>query len=198
MEKFKKHVAQAEVLKAPWIRVNPTYVGYERVPSLDEKKRFAEWAAKCADLAAGAGCGIVLENNLNMVATLAGTVEVLDLIDRPNVKVSYDPGNIIRADKDNYGAKAVETLGDRIAILQVKQIDMSVTPLDDPKCFVYYDEGDVDYAQIFAAAAKVPAIEYISIECHKPPGEGMTETDVAAREYELVREHAAQFYGELA
>ena len=42
VETFKKQIEQAAILGAPWIRCNPTYVGYKRVPSLDEKKRFAE------------------------------------------------------------------------------------------------------------------------------------------------------------
>ena len=123
---------------------------------------------------------------------------MLDLIDRPNAKVSYDPGNIIRADRENYGRVAVEALGDRIGILQIKQIDMTLENLEDPACFVYYDEGHVDYSEIFEAAAAVPEMAYLSIECHKGPGEGMTEKDVAAREYRLVREHAGNYFRDLA
>ena len=198
IDKFRRHLAQADILDAPYIRVNPTYVGYASVPALDEKKRFAEWAGKCADLAAESGRGICLENNLNMIATVKGTADVIDLIDRENVVVSYDPGNIIRADRDNYGRNAIETFGDRIAILQVKQIDMSVESLEDPACFVFYDEGQVDYAQIYEAIAGSPALKYISAECHKPPQESMTERDVAAREYRLIREHAERYFADLA
>ncbi|HUW55069.1 MAG TPA: sugar phosphate isomerase/epimerase [Planctomycetota bacterium] len=197
IEKFRRHLAQADILDARYIRVNPTYVGYERVPTPDEKKRFAEWAGKCADLADRSGRGICLENNLNMIATVRGTSEVLDLIGRTNVVVSYDPGNIIRADGNNYGRNAVRAFGDRIAILQVKQIDMTIEPLDDPACFVFYDEGHVDYSQIYEALADSDVLEYVSVECHKPPEEGMTERDVAAREYRLIREHARAYFDDL-
>lgn len=193
MDVFRIQIEQAKILDIPWIRVNPAYRGYENPATMEEKKWFAEWAGKCADIAADAGLGICLENNLNMIATLAGTVEVLDLIDRDNAAASYDPGNIIRADKENYGAPAVEQLGERIAILQIKQIDMSLDDLQDSKVFVFYDEGDVDYTPIYKAIAGVKSAKYISVECHKLPVGDMTEKDVAAREYKLVREHAGQF-----
>lgn len=198
IETFKKQVQQANVLDASYVRVNPTYVGYERVPTEDERKRFAEWARKCADIAAENGRGICLENNLSMIATVKGTAEVLERIGRDNVVVSYDPGNIIRADRENYGRNAVAAFGDRIAILQVKQINMSLDNLQDPKCFVFYDEGGVDYSEIYEAIAGSDALKYISAECHKPPTEGMTERDVAAREYGLIREHAERYFGNLS
>ncbi|KPJ55771.1 MAG: hypothetical protein AMS16_03670 [Planctomycetes bacterium DG_58] len=197
IETFRKQLQQANILDASYVRVNPTYVGYQRVPTDDEKKRFAEWAAKCADIAAESRRGICLENNLSMIATVKGTAEVLERIGRDNVVVSYDPGNIIRADRENYGRNAVETLGNRIAILQVKQIDMSLDNLQDPKCFVFYDEGDVDYSEIYEAVAGSDALRYISAECHKPPTEGMTECDVAAREYQLIKQHAERYFGSL-
>ena len=193
MEDFKRHLEQAEVLDAPWLRVNPTYLGYERPASQDEVKRFAEWTARCADLAAESGRGVCLENNLSMIGTVNGTIEVLNEIHRENVVVTYDPGNIIRIDRENFGRNAVRTLGDRIAILQVKQIDMSLTDLEDPKCFVFYDEGGVDYDEVYREIAGSSALKYLSVECHKPPGKGMSERDVAAREYELIRRHAGKY-----
>ncbi len=198
MEVFKRHLEQANALDAPFIRVNPTYHGTKRNATPDEVKRFCEWAAKCADLAAGSGRGICLENNLSMIGTVAGTAEVLKGINRPNVVCSYDPGNIIRADKKNYAKHAIKTFAGRIAILQVKQVTLDVENLEDSSVFVYYDEGDVDYSIIYQALASSKSLRYISVECHRPPTEGMTEKDVAKREYDLIREHAKAYFKDLA
>jgi sugar phosphate isomerase/epimerase len=194
MDAFRRNLEFANVLDSRWIRVNPTYVGYERTPTPDDVERFAGWARRCADLAAKSGRGICLENNLNMIATLEGTLRTLEAIGRDNVAVSYDPGNIIRADKAHYGRPAVEALMDRIEVLQIKQIDTSLDNLEDPKCFVFYDEGHVDYDEIFRAIAPSKTLRFLSVECHKPPAAGMTEKDVAAREYKLVREHARKYF----
>ena len=197
MDDFKKHVEQAVVLDARWIRVNPTYLGYKRVATESEVRRFAEWAARCADIAAEARRGICLENNLSMIGTVRGTAAVLKHIGRENVAVSYDPGNIIRMDRENYGPRAIKTFGKRIAILQVKQVRMDLANLEDASVFVYYDEGDVDYSAIYRAVAGLESLKYISVECHKPAGTGMTERDVAVREYALIREHAEPYFEDI-
>jgi sugar phosphate isomerase/epimerase len=195
---FKRYFGLANILGATWIRVNPKYLGFEREATGDEMKRFAEWCGKCADLAAVSDKGICLENNLSMIGTVAGTDQVLRLIGRKNVVVSYDPGNIIRADRENYGRNAVEMWGDRIAVLQVKQVRMDVPNLEDASVFTFYDEGHVNYDEVYGAVAPLKSLRFVSVECHRKPGEGMTEAGVAAREYELIKAHASKYIENLS
>lgn len=63
---------------------------------------------------------------------------------------------------------------------------------------MFYDEGDVDYSEIYEAVRGARLLRYISVECHKPPDKGMTERDVAEREYRLIREHAEGYFDDLA
>jgi len=96
VDRFKRYLEMAVILDCALIRVNPKYLGHERTATDDEIRRFAEWTAKCADFAEPLGKDVVLENNLNMIATVAGTLRVLEAIGRDNVGLNYDPGNIYR------------------------------------------------------------------------------------------------------
>jgi sugar phosphate isomerase/epimerase len=186
VEQFKRYLEMAVILDCPMIRVNPKYLGWERSATEDEIKRLAEWTAKCADLAEPLGKEVVLENNLNMISTLKGTLRVLDAIGRKNVGVNYDPGNLYRSDPD-YGAAAVRALGKRIMNVQVKQCDQDGDRID-----LLMEEGKVDYRGVFAALREAGYTGHLSAECHRPADAKMNEDEIARHEYAAIKALAGE------
>lgn len=180
VELFKRYLEMAVVLDCSLVRLNPRYLGHGKKPTDAGIARFAEWTRRCADLAAPLGKDVVLENNLSMIATVEGTLRVLEAIDRPNVGLNYDPGNIYRVD-DGYADVAVAALGDRIRNVQVKQCDRDGDRID-----LLMEEGKVDYLKVFAALKTVGYEGFLSAECHRPASPEMTEEHIARHEYERI------------
>ena len=178
---FKRYLEMAVVLDCALIRVNPKYLGHDRAATEEEMRRFAEWTRRCADLAEPLGKDVVLENNLSMIATVAGTLRVLEAVGRKNVGLNYDPGNIYRVD-DGYGEAAVAAFGDRIRNVQVKQCNREGDRID-----LLMEEGQVDYRKVFLALKAHGYRGYLSAECHRPADATMNEEAIARHEFEKIR-----------
>ncbi len=179
-EKFKRYVRVAEILECRHIRVNPKYLGDAREPVEEDYRRFCFWAAKCADYAAPHNKNVLLENNINIIKTVAGTLKALKYINRANVGLNYDPGNIYRCDS-RYGPEAVNAFGDRIFNVQVKQVSGKDSNnirllLDDP-------DGAIDYLPVLRKLKTAGYKGFISAECHREPDEKMSSGDIAAHEF---------------
>jgi sugar phosphate isomerase/epimerase len=181
VEVFKRYLEMAVILDCALLRVNPKYLGHGRAATDDEIRRFADWTAKCADLAEPLGKDVVLEHNLNMIATVAGTLRVLAAVGRGNVGLNYDPGNIYRVD-DGYAETAVAAFKDRIRNVQVKQCDREGDRID-----LLMEEGKVDYRKVFLALKTIGYQGYLSAECHRPADGLMGEEAIARHEFERIR-----------
>lgn len=182
LEDFRKYVELARLTGSTMIRVTPTYVGHDGLESIteDEKKRFAEWTRRCAELARDERLRIVLENNISMIATVKGTVEVLELIDMENVGVNYDPGNIFRVD-DGYGWEAVKAFGERIFNVQIKDVRR-----EGDDIHLLLGEGEVDYHSVVEALNAAAYEGFVTAECHREPDEKMSDVEIAEHEFEAI------------
>lgn len=182
VENFCRYVELARVTGSTMIRVTPAYVGHEGVGAIaeDEKKRFAEWTRRCAELAREHELRIVLENNLSMIATVKGTVEVLELIGADNVGVNYDPGNIFRVD-EGYGWEAVKAFGERIFNVQIKDVRKEG---DDIRLLL--GEGDIAYRSVIEALNTAAYEGFVTAECHREPDDAMSDIDIAEHEFEAI------------
>ncbi len=179
-EMFKRYVRIAEILGCRHIRLNPKYLGDTREPTEEDYRRFCAWAAKCADYAAPYERNVLLENNINIIKTVEGTLKALRYINRANVGLNYDPGNIYRCDP-RYGPEAIDAFGDRIFNVQVKQVSGKDSNnirllLDDP-------DGAIDYLPILRKLKTAGYKGFISAECHREPDEKMSSGDIAAHEF---------------
>ena len=182
LEKFGRYVELARATGSTMIRVTPTFVGHEGLKTIaeEEKKRFAEWTRRCAELARERKLRIVLENNISMIATVKGTVEVLELIDMENVGVNYDPGNIFRVD-DGYGWEAVKAFGERIFNVQIKDVRR-----EGDDIHLLLGEGEVDYHSVVEALNAAAYEGFVTAECHREPDEKMSDVEIAEHEFEAI------------
>lgn len=182
LEKFRLYIDLASATGSTMIRVTPAYVGHDGLKTItdDEKKRFCEWTRRCAELAREQKLRIVLENNLSMIATVKGTVEVLDMIETDNVGVNYDPGNIYRAD-EGYGWEAVKAFGERIFNVQIKDVRKEG---DDIQLLL--GEGDIDYRSVVEALEAAAYDGFVTAECHREPDEKMSDIEIAEHEFEAI------------
>ncbi len=182
MEKFGRYVELARATGSTMIRVTPTYVGHDGLSAItdDEKKRFAGWTRRCGELAREHKLRIVLENNLSMIATVRGTVEVLELIDMENVGVNYDPGNIFRVD-EGYGWEAVKAFGEKIFNVQIKDVRK-----EGDDIHLLLGEGDVAYRSVIEALNAVAYEGFATAECHREADDAMSDIDIAEHEFEAI------------
>lgn len=146
----------------------------------------AHWMAVAADAAAESGIGIVMEmHHKALTETAASSLRLLQLIDRPNVGVTYDPGNMAIADTP-YDKDTIVELGAAIHHVHVKDIALSPTPVAGwhPYQDLYWDHaaldtGSVDHAPLVRDLATIGFSGYLSCETQVP---GAPE-DVARHEY---------------
>jgi L-ribulose-5-phosphate 3-epimerase len=153
----------------------------------------AEWLGRAADRAAEHGRQVGLEIHAGTLTESAeGTAKLIDMTDRENVVAIHDAGNMYIAEND-FGARSVEVLGDRLAHLHVKDL----APVEDetlPGAFTtgtpsgertfqhrHLGEGAVDHAELFGALADADFDGYASDECAVPQ-EGPDGDEVVARE----------------
>ena len=178
-EDFKRYVELADILNCDMIRLGPGGPPMPKDAREDHWQRCAYWIRCCADYSLGSAKRIVLENNWGLVATVDSTLKLLRLIERPNVGINYDPGNIYRFTPDYYGPEAVARFGNLIFNVQAKDADIT----DKDNINLLLGEGKVDYLSIFRALKKMGYKGYISAECHREPDDKMSAVDIANHEY---------------
>jgi L-ribulose-5-phosphate 3-epimerase len=141
-------------------------------------EKAAYWIQKCADLAAAYKSGIVMEiHNGSLIETSEDALRFLKMVDRSNVGVIHDAGNMYITDTD-YGKRSVEMLKDKIFHVHVKD-ELRIQDDTLPGAFrdrtVYGDEifqqkmlgeGAVDHLPLFRALLKMGYKGYLSLECH--------------------------------
>ncbi len=173
----------AEALDCDMIRVMPGGPHDPRDAREDHWGRAAHYLAECCDRALPRGLGIVVENNRGLSATLDFTLELVAMVDRPNLGINYDPGNLYRMGK-YYAIEALERLGDLVWNVQVKDADKST---GEDRWQLLLGEGQVDYESIVSWLVETEYDGFLSAECHREPDEQMTDADIASHEYEALR-----------
>lgn len=107
---------------------------------------YVDGLAQAADLAAEAGLTFSIENAGKMCHTHAELKRCIDLIARPNMKVTFDGGNFILAGCDSH--EAADLLADQVTHVHVKSF--MPDPERSPRPFRYCPTGDgsPDYRRI--------------------------------------------------
>jgi sugar phosphate isomerase/epimerase len=186
---FRRYLEMAVVLDCHLIRVNPGPPGREGEAAADGIVRFASWTARCADLAEPLGKDVVLENGPGMFGTVAGTVRVLEAVNRGNVGLIYDPGSILRADAADAGL-AVAAFHGRIWNVRVGRCDREEDRAGLPV------EGEVvDFRGVFLALKAAGYEGYLTAGCSGPAGGAVGEEGIAKREFERIAALVAGVWG---
>ena len=183
LEAFKRYTEIAQALDCDLIRVIPGGPADPNDARDDHWYRSAHYIRECCDLALGRGLGVILENNFGLTATVDSTLELIYLVDRPNLGINYDPGNLYRLGK-YYGVEALERFGELVWNVQVKDCDKR---RGKDEWQLLLGEGDVDYERIVGWLQESEYDGYVSAECHREPDEQMSAVDIARHEYDALR-----------
>lgn len=197
LETFERYAALAEILDCEFVRHKPG--GPPLRNATDEDfERAAGYLRRAADIAAEYDRTVAIEIHADrIVETAESTMRFLDLVDRENVGVIHDAGNMCIVDAD-YGRESVERLGDALVHVHVKDLRR----VDDPTLddafetetnrgeeafqFRHLGEGDVDHLPLFTALVEAGYDGYVTDECSVTPDGEDGDVDVAARELEAI------------
>jgi len=183
VEKFRRYLEIAGELECDMIRVQP---GGPAVPSEareDHWARAVHYEQVCCDLALPCDIGVVMENNFGLSATVDSSLEMIADVNRPNLGINYDPGNLYRM-AEYYGVAALARFGDLVWNVQVKDCYKD-DQVDDYQRLL--GEGEVDYEAIVRWLADDEYDGYLSAECHREPDEKMGAQDIARHEFEAMK-----------
>jgi len=183
LEGLERYLEIAEALDCDMIRVMPGGPRDVREAREDHWGRAAHYLAECCDLALGRGVGIIVENNWGLSMTVDSTLDLVARVDRPNLGINYDPGNLYRMGK-YYAIEALERFGELVWNVQVKDADKST---GEDRWWLLFGEGKVDYRAIFGWLLEEDYEGYLSAECHREPDEKMSDVDIARHEFEAMR-----------
>lgn len=195
LEAFERFLELAEILDVDLLRHGAGGPSVRKATDVDFE-RAATWLRKAADRAATYDRTIGLEIHAHrLTETADSTRRLLEMIDRDNVGIIHDAGNMFIAD-DPFGPESVEKLGNDIVHVHVK--DLSRT--DDRSLSDAFEletqrgsesfrherlgEGNVDHGPLFEALADCGYDGHVTTEssvARVPP-----ET-VAAHELEELR-----------
>ncbi|MCK5801761.1 MAG: sugar phosphate isomerase/epimerase [Lentisphaeria bacterium] len=108
--------------------------------------RYADGLGKAADIAAEAGLTFSIENAGRMCHTHTELKRCVDLVGRPNMRITFDGGNFILAGCDSH--EAAELLAPQVTHVHVKSFISD--PEGAPRPFRYCPTGEglVDYRVI--------------------------------------------------
>ncbi|MGI5818950.1 MAG: sugar phosphate isomerase/epimerase family protein [Armatimonadota bacterium] len=183
VEKFRRYLEIAEALECDMIRVQPGGPPKPSSAREDHWERAAHYLRECCDLALTPDIGVVMENNFGLSATTDSTLEMIARVDRPNLGINYDPGNLYRMDR-YYGIESLARFGQLAWNVQVKDCYKDDRE-DDYELLL--GEGEVDYAPIFAWLDDAEYDGHVSAESHKAPTDDLSPVDIARHEYSAIR-----------
>src|SRR5262249_7737616 len=162
--------------------------------------RAAHYLREAADVGLREGTQVLLENHEYMTITPGLTLRLLRLIDRPNVVVNFDPGNMAWRGAP-YGRAAVLRLRPFIGNVQVKEIRLKASaratmPSDAPDTLsgdvgdgydLLLGEGNLDHRSYLGALIATGYDGFYMAECHKEPTGMLPSDQLAARETAGIR-----------
>lgn len=196
VELFRHYLEIADVLGCDMVRLWADKLGRGvDQPREDHWLRAAHYMAEAADHALDAGQRVLIENHLSMTVSADMTLRLLRLIDRPNVVVNFDPGNMYLAG-ESYGRATTLRLRRHIGNVQVKDGAMPPRPPASANGVVRdatlsrggtYDlllgEGTMDHMSYLRPLAETGYDGYYMAECHKTPTADWPSDRIAAYEH---------------
>ena len=109
-------------------------------------RRYVDGLRQAADLCAEDGMTLSIKNAGKMCHTDVELERCINLVDRPNMKVTFDGGNFILAGCDSHNA--AELLADKVVHVHVKSFAPDPKRQSRPFRYVPIGEGLVDYRRI--------------------------------------------------
>ena len=184
---FRKALALCRALGIPMITTSTGGHADTSGGSLDEQRdAFLARIGPLADEAAADGITICLETHGGLLATGAISADLVRRIDKPNVGINYDPGNVIFYG-DTRPEQDVHQAVDLINHIHVKDQIGGAGNWHFPAV----GTGEIDFAAIFAAldAAGFAGPCSVEIEFQGEPWPSLADVDRAmAQSYEYVRQ----------
>lgn len=203
---FRHYLALADVLGCSMVRLWGDRLGRSIVqPRDDHFSRAAHYLARCADLAAESGARVLLENHLAMTISVDMTLRLLRAIDRPNVVVNFDPGNMYLAG-EACGTAETLRLRPHIGNVQVKEVARGVASTaaqsghpTSPATIdatlsrggtyeVLLGEGTLDHLAYLRPLAATSYDGFYMVECHRTPDAAWPSDRIAAYEHRALSE----------
>ena len=191
---FRRYLEMADALGCSMVRVWADKLGRNlSTPREDHWLRAAYYVGLCADHALDAGKQVLLENHLAMTISADMTLRLLRLVDRPNVVVNFDPGNIFLAGEP-YGRAATLRLRPHVGNVQVKEGYMPEAPraaagsadatLSRGGAYdVLLGEGNMDHLSYLRPLQESGYDGFYMAECHKSPTPEWPSARIAEHEY---------------
>jgi len=182
--KFMKYLNIARRLCIPYIRLNPGRPEPEKA-TVEQWQRASSWISKAADRAHAYNISIVLEmHEGSLIVTVESTLKFLNMVDRDNVVVNYDVGNIFHVPA-NYGVEALRLIEDRVKFIHVR--DEMGRGANGQWVYTLLGDGVLDYKPLFKRLKERDFQGYLSAECHAEPSPTMSSAMIAAHEYHAIK-----------
>ena len=206
LEDFHRYLRLAELFDCPLLRIWPDTMGRTlREPVPDATlERVATYVRRAADDAAAHGRRIALEMHLTIGADAALLARLLDLVDRPNCGVIYDPANLYLAGFPHLPSEdpLLLALAPRFFHVQLKDGDLLLpTPshlAQEPTLRfggsfdLLLGEGKVNLPQALNDLRAAGYDAWLSVETHAAPRPDLPSPAIAAHEINTLRELLAR------
>ncbi|WP_312907898.1 sugar phosphate isomerase/epimerase family protein [Natronosalvus caseinilyticus] len=205
IEALERFLEFATLLECDFVRHNPG--GPAPWKATDEDvETAATWYQRAADRAATYDVTLLIEIHARWLSeTVSGTEQLLSAIDRDNVGVIHDAGNMFLVG-EAYGADSVDRLGDDLRHVHVKDEQLVADGDRDrnggenggaPGAFrletadglrTYrprrLGEGEVDHTPLFEALAATDYDGFVTGECSVPQDEPGDDVAIATHEFD--------------
>lgn len=198
LEDLEHHLELADIFGTDLVRHGPGGPP-EREATSEDYEDAAQWMRKAADLAEAHSKQLGVEIHADTIIESAPTAaSFVDRIDRENVGVIHDAGNMYVAGED-YAANAISTLDNRVSHVHVKDIrrmassDAAGIFTRETKRgaesfqFRVLGAGDVDHWSVVAALHEIGYTGFLTTECHRPTDDTWSDKRIA--EHELSELH---------
>ena len=198
LAELERFCALAEILDCELVRHKPGGPPV-RYATNEDFERAAEYVQRAADIAAEYGRSIGIEIHTDrLVETADSTLKFVELVDRENVGVIHDAGNMCIVDTD-FGRESVEKLAEVLVHVHVKDVrrvdDVSADGTftketkhgEEHFQHALLGEGDADHLPAFTALVELGYDGYLTDECNVPTPDPGDDLDVARHELEEMR-----------
>ena len=195
LDVFKRYIEMTNILGCDMVRLWADKLGRNiREPREDHYGRAAHYLGLAADEGLAAGVRVLLENHLALTVSADSTLRLIRLIDRPNVVVNFDPGNMFLAGQP-YGRAATLRMRPYIGNVQVKEGSMrqpqsggDATLSRGGSYDLLLGEGDMDHMSYLRPLAESGYEGFYMAECHKHPNAEWPSDRIAQHEYGALKE----------
>lgn len=198
LERLERFCELAQIVGCPRVRHGPGGPPEHRATDEDYDEAI-EWMRRACDAAAGYDVELLVEiHSLTVVESAEAAVRLLEGVDRDNLGAMHDAGNMYISRK-GFGEQSVETLGEHLAHVHVKD-ELRVADeargtfeLETPAGEELFQprllgDGAVDHGPLFSALHDAGYDGYVTLECHVPPHDTLTDRAIAECELHAARE----------